>query len=388
MALIPVVLVGCGSSSENDTSDACVDSNNADFNCATMLNNVVDNVVIPTVNNLVSSLSAQESSLTDYCGEISNADKKAAAQDDWHIAMTHVQQLAVMQFGPLENETTFAQIYSWPSFGATLYDAEIVNYDNAADQENYTISSGAARKGLIALEYILFTEDGHFESDSSTVTSWASGKTDQQIQQARCDYGLLVVEDLIDKAEAIQTDWNDFDIVAENSSLQDAANDISDALFYIDKQTKDAKLKEALPQDSQGTFDASELESQFAFVSKAHLKNNLLGAQALLSGNDGLGLNAYLSAKGQSDLAEDMITSLEEAIANVDAIVGDFQSAVAGATDVPACINASSYENSDSDITKLCALQSSVKAFTDLLKADFVLALSFAKPAEADGDND
>lgn len=394
VAFTSTVLIGCGSGGDSTggTNDACGESNNTSFNCTTMLNNVVDIVVQPVMDDVVSKLNSQEGTLSEYCNAIGDASKKTAAQADWLDTMASAQQLAVMQFGPLKSEDTFKQLYSWPSYGEELFDLEIVDYDNAENQSTYAISSSASRKGLIALEYVLFTDDGYMapedEDTPQSIITWQSGKTASEKQQARCDYALLAIDDLLTQAEALQGEWNAYSIVDDYSSLQAAANAISDALFYIDKQTKDAKLIAALPQETNGTFNAESLESQYANASKTHIKNNLLAAKALLEGDTGLGINDYLAAKGQSTLGDEMVAALDVAIANVDAISGNLQSAVSNASDVSECINATSYATGDSDIVKTCALQKNLKAFTDLLKEDFVLALSFSKPSDASGDND
>ena len=63
----------------------------------------------------------------------------------------------------------------------------------------------------------------------------------------------------------------------------------------------------------------------------------------------------------------------------------------ASSADVERCIQFAGdtdYTASDSNLDKVCDLQDNIKEFTDLLKNDFVTAVSFSTPASSDGDND
>lgn len=384
------VLIGCGGSSSSDVTDACSELDSATFSCNIMLNDLVDHGVKPVIADLNTSMLALESDITAYCSDIADGTKKDSAKTAWTNAVSNIQKLQSMQFGPLGNGE-LAELYSWPSYGASLYDAEIVNQNN--DPDSFSLSSGNSRKGLIALEYILFTDDGYTESDSSAVTQWKNGKTIIEVQQARCDYALLVSDELVIQTNQLKDDFDTFSLSELSSSQQDAANQVTQAFFYADKQIKDAKIKAALPQASEGVFDSTKLESQFAHASKDHLINNLEGLKRIFTANgEGVGVDDYLIAAGQSDVAMRMNNQLDAAIANLEEIdQGSIFDAVSNASDKSACINlagSGDYTNASADIDVICAFQFTIKEFTDTLKGDFVLSTSFTTPASASGDND
>jgi len=334
-----------------------------------------------TVTTVKTSLKQLDSDVASYCSA-QDVGSLSTAQAQWATTMEAVQQMEVMQFDAIATERN--QFYNWPSNDNCKVDFQI-----ATDPTEDITGVATGRRGLNAVEYILFEEDTLASCSSfSAVEEWVAETSPATRKQARCDYAKVVTADLVNRASALETELSTLDLTTKLNSLQAAANSISDALFYVDKQTKDAKLKAALPHASDGEFTETSLESQFAHISKEHLKNNMLGAKAIFTGNDQTGFEDYLIAAGQQSIATDMLAALDAALANLESIEGDLFTAVSNAESVSRCINATDYVAGDDDIVKICALQMSVKTFTDLLKEDFVMVLKFTKPAAADGDND
>jgi len=380
--LLTLSLTGCGGSGASTTltTDVCKELSSDTFSCNTMLQDMTS-VAQQTVTTVKTSLKQLDSDVASYCSA-QDVGSLSTAQAQWATTMEAVQQMEVMQFDAIATERN--QFYNWPSNDNCKVDFQI-----ATDPTEDITGVATGRRGLNAVEYILFEEDTLASCSSfSAVEEWVAETSPATRKQARCDYAKVVTADLVNRASALETELSTLDLTTKLNSLQAAANSISDALFYVDKQTKDAKLKAALPQASDGEFTETSLESQFAHISKEHLKNNLLGAKAIFTGNDQTGFEDYLIAAGQESIATDMLAALDAALANLESIEGDLFTAVSNAESVSTCINATDYVAGDDDIVKICALQLSVKAFTDLLKEDFVMVLKFTKPAAADGDND
>ena len=392
---LTAMLVGCGGSSggagTGSTTDACVELDSSSFSCADMLNDLVEFGARPLTDDFKTQSQALHDATDAYCAPLiadgtDTASNLTAAQTAWVAAADTVQQLAVMQFGPFVNDdTSFASIYAWPTVSACNVDLQVVS--GALGSDN--------RAGMFAMEYLLFSDKGSKScttEQSTTVAQWFTDNDAAARQVDRCEYAQLVADDLVTKASTMESIWNEYDLSDASSTLQAAAGKVTDALFYIDKQTKDAKIKAALPQASDESFTASALESQFANDSKEAIIANLQAAKRLLTANDaGTGLDDYLIAAGQQTIATNMIATLDVAIVNAQAIEGSLFDAVNTATDKAACVNlagSGSYDANSSDIDALCALQYNIKQFTDILKGDFVLTTSFSVPASADGDAD
>jgi hypothetical protein len=307
--------------------------------------------------------------------------------------MNNIQQLQAMEFGPSANtETGLSFFYSWEETSPLNVDIAVAKNT----QSNAGLSDINNRKELKAIEYILFSPGTitNTESQNADVQNWitATNGDTAAIQNDRCDYAKLVTANLATKAVSFENSWNTYDLSSEAATAQAAANEVTDALFFADKKIKDAKVKAALPQATNGMFDESKLESQYAFKSKDHLINNLKGLKRIFTANGaGQGLDDYLTAAGESDVATLMIDQIDQAITNLEAIEGTLYAAVVAETTVSNCIALATSENNAtnlSDIEKLCNFQYTIKQFTDELKEDFIIATQFTTPASASGDND
>jgi predicted lipoprotein len=393
-------LSGCNSSSSGSSSptvDSCSALNSETFNCEKMLNDIVDHSVEPLIAGFSTKVQALKVMTTEYCASITASTPTASetiefeeAQQAWQETMDVWQQLEVMQFGPLKTERD--EFYSWPLNDSCKVDGEVVS----ALETGYDISTGVtpARRGLDALEYLVFNTDTGITCEenntSPALKSWNESKTPAEKRADRCGYAVMVSDDLVTRAAALSQAYANYDIANDEGSQHDAANLVSDALFYIDKKTKDAKLSTVLPATSNGAFNPDGLEFVYADAAREAVHNNLIGALAIMNGTAGNGgLKDYLVAAGQSALADEMITELNTAITSSSdtEITQSFRAILTAATDVATCINADA-ETATTDLEKLCSLDNEVNAFTDDLKGQFVLTLGFTTPSDAEGDND
>lgn len=412
VALVFVVctLIGCGSSSSSPTRDACTELSNDSFSCDAMLGDLVSEGVIPIIQRFNSEIEDLDDAVIEYCDD---SNKLAAARDAWTAAMASLQQLQVMRFGPnADADNGLLSFYDWQT--ASPFNIDIAIAQRTRFPNTVSLPSSDNEKDLVAVEYVLFDVDAiqaypDPAKENDHVKIWR--ESSNQIQQDRCDYAELVTGALKTKGAALNASWQQYDLSAESNVKQVAANQVAEALFYIDKVTKDAKIKDALPQknDEEAAFDEDALESQFASQEQVQnnvaILNNLEGIKRILTLNDidnsKTGLDDYLKAAGQQEIADDMKAALETAIANVSAIDADAYAAVSSATDIETCLRFSDkeqcnsysdgcqdYLSASSDIEKFCALQLNVKTFTDILKGDFTLSTSFTIPASASGDND
>lgn len=385
ISLAVLGLTACGGSDSDGTvSDACNELSSDTFRCDTMLNDLVTEGVKPLVTEFKTELADLDEAVDAYCDA---SGTKELAQTAWSNAMVPLQKMQTMNFGPnADTENGLVSFYDWQTASESNIDIAIAK--NAIDESG--LSTIDNRKDLIAIEYILFTTDNTVTNTSnSTVDTWQTDSAD--IQADRCDYAQLITEDLKTRAVTLESAWHSYDLASVANSKQAAANEVTQAFFYADKQIKDAKVKSALPQDSSENFDASELESQFANTSKEHLINNLEGLKQILNAGDGVGIDDYLVAVGEPEVATLLNNQIDAAIDNLDAIENTLYSAVETGTTLETCsslANNGSAETNLSDVEELCKFQYTIKQLTDTLKGDFVLSTEFTIPASASGDND
>jgi len=396
-----MLLVGCGGSgSAGATNDACNELSGETFNCDEMLSDLVSEGVMPIVQDFKTAMVSLDDVVVAYCAD---SNELSDARLAWTNAMVPLQQLQAMNFGPnSDSDNGLLSFYDWQT--ASPFNIDIAIAQRTRFPDTIRLPGTDNEKDLIAIEYILFDVNAvqaYPDPSKENIHVKAWRESSSNIQQDRCDYAALVTDALKDKAVDLESQWLEYDLASESTIKQIVANKVAEALFYIDKITKDEKIKATVPQDDNGagsTFDASELESQFANESKEAILNNLIGAQILLTLNDSdnskTALNDYLIAAGQEDTATEMATALSVAIANVGLITGDLFTAVSNsdASNETTCKEYSSgsleYTSADSPIKYFCALQHTVKNFTDILKGDFTFLTSFTVPASASGDND
>lgn len=383
--LILATLVGCqGGGSSTTFTDMCAETNSDTFSCEQVLVDTLE-VVANEVEVANARVAQLELSITNYCTDLSQ-ENLDDAKLEWANVMASVQVLEPMQLGPLAELRD--DLYIWPG------DNTCRAFNQVAINPSADLSGiDKSYRGLTAVEKMLFLDDSTLSCTGfPNVATWVE-KSEAQKNQDRCDYARNIVSDMKVKFTTLSTTLDSYSLENEFSSLQLAANEISDALFYVDTVTKDLKLKEILPINDTGDFQKLKLESRYGQIAKQNILNNLLGAKALLTAGDNEGMDDYMAALGQSEITTGMVTAVNKAIVIIEGMQGEFHEAIPDSptdSDVSTCINATASGEFDvnSDLERLCALYFEVQSFTSLLKEDFVLALKFTKPAEADGDND
>lgn len=379
--LAALTACGGGGGSSTTVTDTCSELSNDSFDCKTMLQDI-NTVAVTKVTELETALTNFSSKVDNYCAD--TAIGLTDVKTEFSTTMAVMQQLDAMQFGPMAEARD--DFYIWPSNSICRVDEQVATAPNAV-----LSSVDPARRGLTAVEYLLFESDVAAQCLAlDSVDTWVNTTVTNVTErtEARCDFAKRIVDDLELKAATLKANQTAYDFSEAFDTLQGGANHISNALFYIDTQTKDVKIKAPLPQSSNDDFDAGKLESQFANVSKENIENNLLAAKEIIQA----GIDDYLAVKGEQSLATNMVAAIDGALANITEIDGTLDAAITAAdTTVSDCINLGSdgsYDSNSTDLEAYCALQWNIKTFTDLLKDDFVVALRFSTPATADGDND
>lgn len=365
------------------------------FNQTLLLQNLTDNVIVPTYTMFSQQAVQQQTAITAYCdavnAEASNQNElKTSAQQSWRDAASTWQMAEVMQIGPLlENSNSLRnKIYSWPNTSSCAIDQDVV----LAEQSGYDISSRtASRKGLDALEYLLFNDNlNHSCTVFGTEPQGWNNRTEQDRMVARCGFAQLVSAELVANSTELLDAWNGTnggqgyaDVLknagqpdSEFADVHDAVNDVSDALFYIDTQTKDAKLATPLgifANDCGLSPCVENVESQYANHSLQNVISNIRALNLIFLGGDdeqGVGFDDYLVDVGDQDTADQMRADLAQ--------VMQFSQS----------LEMSLAQLLEQDPDQVQIAHDQLKAVTDNMKTDFIQSLALELPATSAGDND
>jgi len=397
-----VFLSACGESTSSDSGPdfGKTPAPDTSFNQQALLKNLTDNVITPVFEEFSAISAVQIQAVEAYCEQetaagLGNATNEQVitahneAKVSWRNAMNVWQQAEVMKIGPLsENDSLLRyKIYSWPVVNSCSVDFEVVNFRvGEVNGQPYNIANRTpSRRGLAALEYLLFNEQLNHSCTTSTQPETWNNQTDEYRKVARCEFAAEVARDVNNNAQELLSAWTGTDGYASilkqagssNSIFEtehQGVNVISDAMFYLDSFTKDGKIAEPLGllANTCGAQACPEsVESKLSANSLNNIVNNLLGFEKLLTGDDkGTGFVDYLIDVDDKATADAMVADVANAITTTKA----YEKSLA--------------ETLTADVDRVEQTHSDVKKITDKLKADFINSLALELPTTAAGDND
>ncbi len=373
---------------------------NTSFDEQALIDNLTDNIITPVFEQFSTVSATQIQSMTDYCQVETSAEQgnstaeqvtvaRNSAQTAWNNTMDVWQQAELMQIGPLAENNSFLRnkIYSWPIVNTCSVDFEVLNFraGNIGGVTFDITNRTPSRRGLYALEYLLFNEDLNHScmTSSEPLIEW-NNQTEAFRKVARCEFAVEVASDINNSATELLEEWTGETGFANLlkgagdegnpfSTELEAINRITDAFFYLDTFTKDGKLATPL-----GIFDnicgsqvcPEAVESLFANYSAENIENNLIAFQRLFSGETGTGFDDYLTDVGDGSTATSITTAVQTSIDTIQS----YQSTLA--------------ETLIADEDLVTQTHADISAITDDLKADFINSLALELPATAAGDND
>jgi predicted lipoprotein len=246
-------------------------------------------------------------------------------------------------------------------------------------------------KGLAALEYLLFYEgtDNACASNVSINTSgaWAA-LGEAELRARKAAYAAVIATDVARRADALANAWapsgenfaDSLKTAGRGSTVygtdQMALNAVSDALFYIESETKDMKVAFALGLGSCGSRPCPlSTESPYARVSAAHAVSNIAAFDELLTGRPvgRTGFVGLLDSVGARELADKLQADVDEA-----------QTAAAE-------LSADAFENARDDEAvkgKVARVHEALRMLAIDLKSQFLSLLDLELPKRVEGDND
>ena len=316
-----------------------------------------------------------------------DAAGKEAARAAFLTAMESWQVIEMTQVGPAA-VTTMAggqglrdHIYSWPLVNPCAVETELVNRGYQTDGFPNALVN---RRGLAALEYLLYQDSADSQCPQGPPAGWAALTADDR-EARRRTYAAAAAADVRRRAVTLADAWEPgkggfADTLASAGhgnrvfpTAQAALNAVSGALFYLDGETKDMKVGEPLGL-TECLLPACP-ESRFAHLNKANLRRNLISFRRISEGCDanfeGMGFDDLLAAVGAEPAAATLRQRGAAAMTALDAIEEP---------DIPEAVRA--------DMASVRALHTALRGLTDMLKMEFKTLLDLEIPKRFEGDND
>lgn len=375
------------------------------FDYQGMMANYADNVFLPEYRAFAEQaeeLAEGLNSVQFYCEALRDSERErppVRARDQWRRTMDQWQRVELFQVGPLaaNGGALRNRIYSFGS-SAPLSECAVDQSVVLAQDETFDLSSRSFNaRGLDALEYLLFSEEltHHCPSQISETRGW-NDLPEQTRREQRCDYAQRLADDLVDASQTLVRAWQpeggDYRFEWVNPANQEAnLKALSDALFYIELQTKDRKL--GVPTGLHASCNAvacpEAVESPYSETSMRNAEVNAAAFLQGFTGGNGLGFDDIFVYEGFPEVMEAFKDAIFDAQArsgySSPSLLQEMREQLASGS-AQNCLNASA--NPADNYPLACAAHAYFKRVTDRLRTDFITIVNLDLPERGQSDND
>jgi predicted lipoprotein len=360
-----------------------------------LLAHAANDVIGKTYKEFAGQMEALEGACARLAEDASEA-QRAGAQKAFRTAILTWERAEMYQVGPaarISSQTPGGKglrqdIYAWPSRSDCGIAAALLD-QSYMDEAAFEKAQYADARALNTLEVLLFDAGDDAHCDRPKVVdpaAFAALATAGELPARRAAYALTVARIVRKKADALLLAWADFALelgqAGAGSKLfpttQDGLNALTDALFYLDTESKDMKLAAPAAISAECGDGCPQLaELYYAELSREALLANLRAFQQIFFataeapvGDELASIADLLRSVSAGKVADDLAALTDKAIAAVEAISPSLE--------VAAKERSAALETAYQSVQDLCTR----------LKTDFLAALSLSLPMNAAADND
>lgn len=402
LPLLAIAVSGCVG---DDESGSAGSETSRGFDYQGMMANYADNVFLPEYRAFAEeagALAEGPDSVAFYCDSLSESEGAGSVQpvrDQWRRAMDQWQRVELFQVGPLAANSGALRnrIYSFGS-SAPLSECAVDQSVVLAQEEDFDLSARSFNaRGLDALEYLLFSEDltHHCPSQISETEGW-NDLPESTRREQRCEYAQRLADDMVDASRTLVQAWEpeggDYRFEWVNPANQeDNLKALSDAIFYVELQTKDRKLgvPTGLHSGCNAVACPDSVESPYSESSMANINANLEAFLLGFTGGDGLGFDDIFVHEGFAGVRDEFENTITEALVGTDhtspSLLEDVSEQAQSGSEAD-CVNAAA--NPEGHGGSACAAHGFLKRVTDRLRTDFITIVNLDLPERGQSDND
>ncbi|MAA77829.1 MAG: hypothetical protein CL916_01105 [Deltaproteobacteria bacterium] len=348
------------------------------------LKTVGHDIVLPSLE----SFQAEITNLQEQVQGASTSEDLDNAQETWTTVMQKWQHIEMMQIGPIGSSLTVVggmdqrdDIYSWPTTDGCIVFHHLV--EESWKEEDFFDNQQVYSYGLDALEVLFFSDISECPQSDPLVSDgiWESIEAEIRTQK-KIGFAQELIDQLNIQTDTIISSWSpeggDFAgmLSMQNkdspySTSQEALNAIYDALFYLEKMTKDKKLAQPLGiKDCTQDLCLDDLEGRLSERSLSHIIENITAFRLLFTGGEGIGLDDILTDLGHEDIGQKLLSDIDQTLLLSEQLEGSLEESLQDRKEV------------------VLAFYYSLRNVTTTLKVNLAMILSMQIPAEAAGDND
>lgn len=396
--------------------------NSGAFSLEKLIANTGSFVTGPLVEELAKETKELDQAINQHCSTLNilsdlDEDKletlRAPIQENWKEAMSVYHKLAMMNYGPAAAITSTAMdsIYSFDGIEKCRMDVILLQIDLTGESRlpRFDVINNYNVRGLDTLEPLFFAPANKSRCSrvNGRLTQWFQKPLLAREKQV-CILAKHLSQDITAKASELQKAWSPQQGYYTAQMLRGAqgtpielTNKISQALFFLDTNTKDIKLSypagfdvrvgDTLTKCPDASCPGSR-EHPYAEFGLEALESSLFGFKLLFegisaqAGTNGLGFDDLLRDREHSDLAKNISTNLDLILENVRSLKKTTTLKEALENIDPTKCEQTTSENR---LEEVCALVWDIRKVTDLLKNDYLNALQeLSAPRQAQGDND
>lgn len=296
------------------------------YDRATMLKTTADSVITPSYVALADACNQLNTSAVSFSGNV-NAGTLTDLRNNWNNAIAKWMRCEMFNFEYANANSLNNQIDAWPVDIAVI-ESEI--HGSSTIDESYIASTGTTRKGLSALEDLLYGANNNQQEvlDSFTTSAFAARRL--QYLQAVCAH-------IKTQSQAAATDWNggtsyNHFISQTQLDISGSMNLLVNGLIEHIEFVRKNKVGKPLGTDNGGVADGSLAENRYAPRSIENIKENIAAWRDIITAKSGTGLDDYLDHvdaqyNGQK-LSTALVTQMDVCIQKADAVTLPLSAAV------------------------------------------------------------
>lgn len=309
-----ILLTSCGGDVDTPSADG--------FDRGDLLENATENIIIPTHNNLLSTLTNLQNRFNDFSSNI-NSDNLSQLRSAWYSSYKAWQYVEMFNIGKAEEIYYSLKMNSYPTNASRIETNLLLPVENIdLDYQDNNLSS----QGFPALDYLLYG----IANDSTQVLSVY--KSENGIKYI--NYMQLLIQNMISNTNLVISYWNtnkdDFINSTGNTATSSLNMLTNDFIYYYEKGLRANKI--GIPAGVWASVLTDRVEAYYRRGVSKELALEALDASKsffmgknFITGTQGSSLSAYLNyINTDNNLSEQIINIFDNAISEVGLLDNNF----------------------------------------------------------------